>query len=273
VPKTLLAALLALSCLLVAAPVAASAKAGAPGATTSVIDGTEARPGQYPFMAFIAELQHGTLCSGTVVAPRVVLTAAHCVMDLGTGARYGPEGFRVLTGALNLLGEEGEVSEVTRVASYPTFTLGAPGYGFGDAALLQLAAPVAAPPVPLATGAQSKSLIHTGTRALVAGWGLTQPENKDPSETLLWTRMVIEGKRCEGLRGRICAIDFPRSASGTCHGDSGGPMLVRVGAKKRLVELAIVHAGFGACSPRRPGLFTRIDMLGKWIHSQIRALQ
>lgn len=264
---------LALPCvLLLAAGSSIASGQSAPTASTSVIGGSTAYPGEFPFMAYVYEGARGISCSGSVVAPRVVLTAAHCVTNFRTGAKFSPDGFRVTTGNVDWTSAERQESAVTRVARYPRFSLNGRDQGFGDAALLQLATPTTAVPLPLASGAQSAKAIQVGTRATVAGWGITRPEAKDPSKYLIWTTLVIEGTRCEGLFGRICAIDFPRASAGVCHGDSGGPLLARTSGAG-FVQIGISQAVYGHCSTRRPGVFMRIDAIGAWLHRQIHALE
>jgi secreted trypsin-like serine protease len=261
--------ILAALCLLAVAAIPASGSA-APAASTSVIGGSQAFPGEFPYVAYVEETRRRISCSGSVVAPRVILTAAHCVTD-ERGAKFPAAGFGVITGTTDLRSPESQVSRVTRVLADPQFSFNAPKYGFGDAALLQLETPTTAEPVPLATGGESRSSIRTGTKAYVAGYGLTRPGARDISPTLIWAKLVIEGTRCEGLVGRLCAIDFPKAVSGTCHGDSGGPLLVK--GRSGFVQLGIIHAGFGHCSPRRANLFTRIDSVGKWLRNQIKSLE
>ncbi|HZB49815.1 MAG TPA: trypsin-like serine protease, partial [Mycobacteriales bacterium] len=53
------------------------------GVTPSVVGGTDAALGEFPWMV---RLSMG--CGGSVVAPRVVLTAAHCVRPTGSYTGY-----------------------------------------------------------------------------------------------------------------------------------------------------------------------------------------
>jgi secreted trypsin-like serine protease len=77
-----------------AAPIASGASAAPePSAKASIVGGQPAAPGEFPWMAFVVDFPGGetaTVCSGTVLAPRVVLTAAHCVLDERSGALTKP---------------------------------------------------------------------------------------------------------------------------------------------------------------------------------------
>ena len=191
--------------------------------------------------------------------------AGHCVVNEETGATEPAEGFRVVTGAVNWTVEEGrQVSHVVRAIPYPKFVPGTARDGYGDAALLVLETPTTVPSIPIATPA-NRGLMKVGRGALIAGWGMTRYGEETFDESLMWAHTVVESDRCEGLWGRICAIDFPAGRSGVCHGDSGGPLLAHRKHGKGYVEIAIVEAGFGKCTTRRPQIFTRTDLIAAWI--------
>jgi secreted trypsin-like serine protease len=250
---------------------ARSAAAGA--AQASVVGGQEATPGSFPWMAFVVDFQgEGALtCSGTVLAPRVVLTAAHCVVNEQKDALNDATGYRVVTGVVNWTSPERQMSEVSRMIPYPKWAPGSARDGFGDAALLVLATPTTAPPISIATRSDSRFL-HIGTRARVAGWGMTYFEQTEPTESLMWAKTVVESDHCEGYWGRICAVDFPKAASAVCHGDSGGPLFVK-DRKRGWLEIGIAEAVLYKCTTRRPQLFTRADLLAPWIKSRVQKIE
>lgn len=265
------AALLAL--LLLVLPAAAPAAGAGPTAGASMIGGSQAAVGQFPWMAFVRRNgKHGLSCSGSVVAPRVVLTAAHCVTNERTDALLKPNGFFAVTGASDWV-LEGETSPVVKILRFPHFSLGAPTNGYGDAALLQLAAPTVAPALPLASGTDSKRALKSGTKVAVAGWGLVKPHALEVSSHLVYSSLVIEGTRCEGLVGRLCAVDFPSFTTGICNGDSGGPLFIHAGGPLGVAQVGISQAGFTNCSTRRPSIFQRTDLIANWIKAGIAKLE
>lgn len=270
-PAAVLAVLLAC---LVAMAQTSGANAEQPTAGASVVGGQEAPPGLYPWMAYVADLHaDGTavLCSGTVLTPRVILTAAHCVYTPRKDSLSDIAGFRVVTGAVNWTEPQAQISEVTRIVPYPRWAADKARGGFGDAALLVLATPTTAPAIRIATRSDSRFL-RLGTRARVAGWGQTYYEQAGFTESLMWAKTVVQGTRCEGRWGRVCAVDFPRAASSVCHGDSGGPLFVS-DRKGGWIEIGIAEAVLYKCTVQRPQLFTRTDLLAPWINGRIKKIE
>jgi len=243
-------------------------------AQASVVGGKQATPGQFPWMAFVVDfIDEGAIaCSGTVVAPRVILTAAHCVVDEQSGALRDATGYRVVTGVVNWTEPARQVSEVTRLIPYPKFASQTARDGYGDVALLVLATPTTAPKIRVESRSSSPFL-RIGTHAVVAGWGQTNFEQEGFTESLMWAKTVVESSRCEGLWGRICAIDFPKAKAGICHGDSGGPIVATGRKQHGWIEIGITEAVFDKCTTRRPQLFTRTDPISKWINSRIQMIE
>jgi secreted trypsin-like serine protease len=275
----LLAALVVLGALILSATATASPN---PEATGSVIGGHNTNIADYPSLAFIEGVQAtaGYACTGTVVAPRVVLTAGHCVEDIESSSIVEPQLIAVATGVSNLTKiQPPQVSKVERVLAYPGFD---PTQLHGDAGLLILSAPVAAPPIALATGADA-ALYDPGDQLTVAGWGIdNRATGHAPNQLQAAIVPIEEASRCkEGTRRfypffdpsrQVCALDSPHFHITTCHGDSGGPAIA-TRTDGTQVELGVTSLGDGSCNPSSPAVFTRVDQISSWVQSWIDAVE
>jgi secreted trypsin-like serine protease len=270
----LLGAVLVILALACASTAQATAREAA-RARTAVIGGHIAHPGQFASIAEIVDVQRKSalVCTGTVVSPRLVLTAGHCAANLLTGGNNAASGYLVLTGAVSDSDPAGQVSHVLGVLVYEGFSR---RYARGDAALLVLSTPTTAPAVRLATRSDAR-MLRRGTTGTLAGWGLTALSNQRPSEVVRWTRTVLQGPRwCARhappffRRSEICAIDSVHHTAGACFGDSGGPLLVSAPSGS-VLDIGIVSHGYRGCSTRTPGVFTRIDTVASWLRTWIAA--
>jgi secreted trypsin-like serine protease len=247
-----------------------------PAAHASIVGGTPAEDGSFPSAAFILDSRGKQLglCTGTVVAPSLVLTAGHCAEDVKTGSINAASGYRVATGEVDWATGTPQVSTVLGVIPYPGF---APRVAAGDAALLVLSAPVSAPPMALA-GSSQTGLSGAGATATIAGWGKTSFEDKSLTERLNFASTVLQpAKWCERNarpffpKWELCTVDSASFSTGGCNGDSGGPLLVSGSTEGESVEIGIISHGYGACSTRRPSVYTRVDALSGWLSSWIAA--
>jgi hypothetical protein len=156
----------------------------------------------------------GTFCSGGLIAPRLVLTVAHCVQP---GAEY------------KIVEYDGErkpqLLDAKRVALHPGFQMQAmqAHRATADVALLQLEVPasgktVAQLGVPLAP-------ISPGGKFTIAGIGVTVRGDGKSGGMIRTAGLVATGKPGT-LQIRLVdpATQGAREGLGACTGDSGGPV-------------------------------------------------
>lgn len=247
----------------------------APGAP-AIIGGSPAADGAFPSLAYILYVQGKYVyqCTGTVVAPSLVLTAGHCAEDMKTGVVNKPSGYRVVTGAVDPLLPERHISTVLGVIVYPGL---ARRVDRGDAALLVLSTPTPVPTIALATSSDA-NLLQTGSPAVMAGWGLTSFTQRLLTERLQSAVTVVQGHRwCKVnappfyAKSEICTISAPRYATGACAGDSGGPLLVQPPLGGEPVQVGIAIHVYGRCSTRHPSVFASTGSISSWVRTWIDA--
>ena len=257
----------------------AAAHASTPSATTThgrvtaaIIGGTTASSAALPSLAFIDgqfDDGSGESCSGTVVAPRLVLTAGHCAEDLTTGVPYAAADLHVTTGTANVSGDGGQTIAVSRTIIDPAFDTADQDH---DAALLVLAHATTAPAITLATSAPV-----AGTTGTIAGWGETSGTALDPPTVLRQASTdVLDPTACATAWGdlfdptaELCTLD-PDQTAGACRGDSGGPLLADENGVTVELGLAIFVAE--GCATDDPDVYTRADVIAPWVQSEIAAL-
>jgi len=251
-------------------PAGAGSAVVGPRGHASIIGGKPAVQGMFPWLAFIADKRGRTIgqCTGTVVAPNLVLTAGHCAEDVQTEVERDPTGYIVVTGNVDWTSPEAQVSLVSEVIVYPGFH--SQTSDVGDAALLVLSTPTTAPAISLGSAS-------AGTRARIAGWGLTSAGAQETPDTLQWAEVTVQSPEwCEqhenpfDAEAEICAID-ENGAAGACKGDSGGSLIVESPSAPP-VEIGVDDEAVRGCSPSYAGTYASAALIEAWVQGAIRDL-
>lgn len=243
------------------------------GARASIVGGEPVSSGALPFLAFIvsAEGAEAVTCTGSLVSPTLVLTAAHCLLNEEGNSFRAPESFGVYVGITNVSEAAAHRSSVNRLAvdpSYRTYKGIPTGH---DAGLIELSAPVPQAPISLATS----EIWRGGTGALQAGWGDTYSGQPNLTTELLKATTVVQSEAlCQKRYGtsfhpltQMCTLDYPSYARTTCQGDSGGPLLVV--QNHEWVDIGITSFGRTGCPTTEPTVYTRVDVEAPWIQANI----
>ena len=227
---------------------------------TEVVGGRLAPQGKFPWMV---RLSMG--CGGALTAPRVVLTAGHCVDGSGRTDRI-----KVTAGVTDLKSPKailGRSVEIIRAPGFRDETRG------DDWAVIRLDRPLDLPTLPLARVPGDEGVFT------VLGWGQTREDSMRqerrlhyatvptvPDETCATdyaragVKLVVDESICAGKQG----VD-------TCQGDSGGPMVGR-DAMGRWVQVGIVSWGLGCARDGYPGVYTQISTFRTAIRQATRKL-
>ncbi|MBM4358244.1 MAG: trypsin-like serine protease [Deltaproteobacteria bacterium] len=187
----------------------------------------------------------GGSCTGTLITPRVVLTAKHCTNGVPTSS------ISVFFGS----DANGQGTWID-AAHDEVYAKGAEG-GPWDLALITLKSPGPVTPVPV-NEKDPKQFI--GMQVHLVGFGVTGEYSSD------------SGKKRHGYSTLVSVepglVYTSVKPSSTCYGDSGGPNFITVDGKEFV--LAATSFGTAACGSGQDGAARPDDALG-WIKGYIQA--
>jgi len=248
----------------------------------AVVGGHDAPAGKYPYVAYV-EINQAFLCTGTLVAPRWILSAGHCSSITGATEEGIPIGWPGLSFDVSVGTNQaqtdpipgqgpGQHPTVDQVIVNPDYDFATNGSGY-DVSLLHLAAPVSLPTLKIAAKGE-ESLWKPGTMATIAGFGTTS-EDGDLPDKLQEARVPITTD-AYALRAYPDSFEnktqigagFKKGGVDTCQGDSGGPLIVP--GRNGVLRLAgDTSYGQGCAEPGFPGIYGRLGAptLREWVSS------
>ncbi|EJK57647.1 trypsin-like serine protease, partial [Thalassiosira oceanica] len=244
-----------------------------------IIGGDVSVEGRYPYAVSIQDdISH--YCGGSLVAPDIVLSAAHCKTDDAT------EGVKVVVGRHNLEDEgDGEVIGASLELSHPDYDFQTTDNDYmivvleraveADVDLVQI----------------SPDVVPVDAAVTVMGWGDTNID-LDISELaieLMETEVrTISNEECDASNGTLtdslgsydenyhqqitgnmlCAENEHR-ATDSCQGDSGGPLVIRTAVGEPDLQVGVVSWGVGCAHDAFPGVYARVSEKYEWIRAEV----
>jgi secreted trypsin-like serine protease len=222
--------------------------------TSAIVGGDDVPAGKWPDT--VAVLGTSGTCTGTLIAPDVVLTAGHCA-DLepttvvANTTDYASGGVRV---------------GVTRTVAYPKWE------STYDVAVVVLAKPITAvAPRRIGTSCTYQQF-RDSTMVRIVGFGATNIDGTATSTKLREAMTAVTDPMCSAESGCNKEVapggEFVAGGTGnadSCFGDSGGPVYLEtergpivVGAVSRGVDNSASPCGSG-------GIYVRTDKIVQWI--------
>lgn len=211
-----------------------------------IVGGKAATLCQWP----TAIISNGYGCTGTLVNPKVVITAGHCVAESSpsTTFTFGE-------------GERGPRSVKARCTANPNFDINSNAPG-NDISVCVLDQPVTdVPIVPVLMGCEVDKALQKGSMATLVGYGATGPSQQGFGTKRLVNVPIVSVNHTYG------EVTMGNPQVGACNGDSGGPAYVKLADGTWRVFGATSRGTGAACASG--SVYTLISDYMKWIEKTI----
>ncbi|MBX3162440.1 MAG: trypsin-like serine protease [Deltaproteobacteria bacterium] len=222
--------------------------------TGNIVGGTEVPRGAW--REVVAVLGRFGTCTGTLIAPDVVLTAGHCI---------DASPYEVAVDTIDYAKPGGQRIAVASARAYPDWQ---ERYDVGILMLDHVALPR---PATIAAACTAKRGLVEGAQVRAVGFGVTSPSGDDDNTALHEVELPVRDPACTTDAACIAAIapggELIAGGRGrdSCFGDSGGPVFLDTA--KGPVLAGVVSRGV-ANAPRPcggGGIYVRADKVMTWV--------
>ncbi|KAL4434005.1 hypothetical protein ABPG75_000446 [Micractinium tetrahymenae] len=258
------------------------------GVQAAIVGGTDATPNRYNWVVSLRIDDGGPshMCGGSLIAPRVVLTAAHCFYNPANEAQLEDDNvifplawvdaYRRNCAAGDTCQPYEQLQAVAVVIHRGFKSAGSDNSN--DIALVLLDRPSSKPVIRLP--AVLDDLPAAGTLLTAVGWGKLTEGGANPTVLQEADLDLVAQADCTTQLGAaefkpaamICA-GTPSAGKDACQGDSGSPLFAKDAGGDASADLqwGIVSWGRG-CAAGVPGVYTNVKNYRTWIDTMIQRM-
>ncbi|XP_019874888.1 CLIP domain-containing serine protease B9 [Aethina tumida] len=261
-----------------------------PLVSSRIMGGTVAGIGEFPWLARLIHVNHNGYrtygCSGYLISPSFVLTAAHCIISPTNSVKgnissviFGEHNTKTEVDCLKsnpkLCAPPPVEIRVKSLVFHPEFTLGDNSYP-NDIGIIYLKNPVTFTDFiqPICLLDKPNYIVY---QYQLSGWGKTDAAEISnvkmkvdvPSYDHQSCREKFQALELTVTDKQICAGGVKGKDS--CTGDSGGPLMMTPNGTVWYAA-GLVSYGLGCAREGWPGVYTSIPHYVPWIKSEIRKM-
>ncbi|XP_063982966.1 trypsin-like [Diachasmimorpha longicaudata] len=190
-----------------------------------ILGGSEASTNDFPSLVAIFRQSEQT-CGGTLISPKHVLTAAHCIYE---GKPYE---YSILAGVTNLVDYQGIRIDVRGKMRHPNYHPPIPNFHHlkNDIGVLKLVSSIDVTAPNIAIAKLPARNLTPRTVGLTGGWGSLNKKGEKSdylrkAVVYVWPLSHCQAKFSWHTNDQFCGsgYDVPTNM---CYGDSGGPFMV-----------------------------------------------
>ncbi|MDQ3295527.1 MAG: serine protease [Myxococcota bacterium] len=225
-------------------------------AEQEVVGGSPVPSGRWPDA--VAVLMRDGFCTGTLIAPDVVLTAGHCI-DAGP--------LEVIVDTIDHGRAGGQRIRVAWARAYPNWPR---RYDIG---VLMLDEPARAKPRKVTSACTARELLVRGRRVEIVGFGLATAQGLDSNTRLHQATVPVTDPTCTLDPACEPSVaphgEFMAGGHGadSCFGDSGGPVYVATNEGMSLIGVVSRGLALPAAPCGNGGVYVRVDKVIAWVQS------